>query len=176
MGRQPVSEQLSRLIGALEHAVDDGATSRTAGGHVLGRHHHRSRAHEKRRPQVGSEGGDESRVRGGHGVDQADEAAVAVGGALVEGVLADHVGRCEQEQLRLCVAKMGQAPSWASVRRAVVRTGAVRLVRSGRRRVPENLDMAVLLLLGCRWQMVRSGNRADERCRVGRGAFGHRAV
>src|SRR4051794_32031253 len=36
-------------------------------------------------------------------------------------------------------------PSWVRVRRPVVRTGAVRLARSGRRRVPENLVMAMLL-------------------------------
>ena len=38
-------------------------------------------------------------------VDEVDEAGVALVGALVEGVLADHVGGGEQEQLRLGVAR-----------------------------------------------------------------------
>ena len=42
-------------------------------------------------------------------VDEGGEAGVAVGGALVEGVLADHVGGGEEEQLRLGVGHEGQA-------------------------------------------------------------------
>ena len=53
--------------------------------------------------------GDERRVRRGHRVHEVDEAGVAIGGALVEGVLADHVGGGQQEQLRLRVAQVGDA-------------------------------------------------------------------
>src|SRR5215207_4536786 len=50
-------------------------------------------------------------------------------------------------------------PSWVRVRRPVVRTGAVRLARRGRRRVPENLVMAVLL-----WWVVDGDGPVREQC------------
>ena len=172
MRRQPVADQLGRLVGTLQDAGDNGAATGAAGGDVLGGHDHRGRAHAHRLPQVRGQAGDEGRVGGGDVADQVDEAAVAVGGALVERVLADHVGGGQQEQLRLGVAQVGAPPSWVRVRRPSVRTGAVTLARSGRRRVPENLDMVALLSAvgGC--EMVRSGNTADERCRVERRARG----
>ena len=92
--------------------------------------------------------GDERRVRRGHLVDEVDEAGVAVGGALVEGVLADHVGGGQQEQLRLGVAqRRRRRPRRCGCARPSVRTGAVRLVRSGRRLVPENFDMTLSSLV-----------------------------
>ena len=48
--------------------------------------------------------GDERRVGDGYLMDQVHEAGVAIGGALVEGVFADHVGGGQEEQLRLSVA------------------------------------------------------------------------
>ena len=99
-----------------------------------------------RLPQVGGQAGDEGGVGRGHLVDEGDEAAVAVRGALVEGVLADHVGGGQQEELRLGVAQVGDAALVGEGRGgASVRTGAVTLARSGRLRVPENFDMASLL-------------------------------
>ena len=63
-------------------------------------------------------------------------------------------------------------PSNVRVCSSVVTIGAVRLVRSGRRLVPENFGMTPSSLLWV-WLLLwsfRSGNRANERCRVERRA------
>lgn len=117
MAGEPVAEHLGRLVGALQGAVDHRATTGTAGGDVLGSKHDRRRPHQHRLAQILRQtdlarvdvAGDERRVGLGHGVDEVDEAGVAIGGALVEGVLADHVRGREQEQLRLRVTQVGVA-------------------------------------------------------------------
>ena len=125
MDREPVAEHLGRLVGALESARDHRAAVGTTGRDVLGRHHDRRRAHQHRGAQVRHETGHERRVRGRDFVNERDEARVPRVGALVERVLAHHVGRGEQEQVRLGVARVRGA--------TLVREGA-RVVRTDRSR------------------------------------------
>jgi hypothetical protein len=118
VGGQPVADEFGRLVRPTQGAGDHGPAGGAAGGDVLRGHHHRRRAHEHRLPQVLSQtdlrsvgvgAGDERRVRGRDPVDEVDEAGVAIGGALVEGVLAHHVGGGQQEQIRLRLAAGGDA-------------------------------------------------------------------
>lgn len=131
--REPVAQHLGRLVGALQHRVDHGTTALAAGGDVLGRHHDRGRTHEHLVAQVRREPSDEGRIRPGHRVDELDEPCVTCVGALVERVLAHHVGRAEQEQLRLRVASEGVAALEGA--RALVR-GRDRCGQVGTQRTP----------------------------------------
>ena len=170
--RQPVAEQLGRLVGTLQGARDHRPAAGAAGGDVLGGHHDRGRAHQHRLAQVLREAdlagldvgaGDERRVRRRHLVHELDEARVALVGALVERVLAHHVGGGEQEQLRLRVARERLAALVGA--RALVRgaIGAVRLVRSGRRLVPENFGHDVLLSFSCVVVLCDGSGQGTER-------------
>ena len=92
-------------------------------------------------------------------------------GALVERVLADHVRRREQEQVRLGVARVRRRRPRACSVRVVARADRCRQVDAQRRRlVPENFAMMFVLFVCLVLREVRSGNRVDERCRFERQA------
>jgi hypothetical protein len=125
--------RIGRLVRAPEGARDHRSAVGTAGRDVLGRHDDRGRSHQHRLAQVlrqtdlagvDIDAGDEGGIRRGHLVHELDEPSVAYFGALVERVLADHVGRGHEEEIRLGVSRVPDA--------ALVREGA-RRARADRR-------------------------------------------
>ena len=112
---QPVAEHLGRLVRPLQGARDHRPAAGAARGDVLGRHDDRGRTHQHRLAQVLHET-DLARVDVGAAMNagfvavtswtSSTKRASRVVGALVERVLADHVRRREQEQVRLGVARV----------------------------------------------------------------------
>ena len=108
VGGDPVAEQLGRLVRSLQGAGHHRPAAGSADGHVLGGHDYRRGAHQHVLAKVLGQAdlsgvdigaGNEARVRHGDLVDEINEAGVADVGALVEGVLADHVGSGQEKEL-----------------------------------------------------------------------------
>jgi hypothetical protein len=125
----PVGQQLAGLVGTLQHGGDDAPVPAPGNLGVRGgfavpsrrvvalvgvkaRLDELGRADDRRGPHVAVATQPREEVGGPLGVldgelpDELGVAVVAVTAALVEGVLADHVGDCEQEQLGLGVAEV----------------------------------------------------------------------
>ena len=133
VARRPVGEQLTRLVGTLQHVGDDpavlaGAVHQAggqAGPDVFGGADQRRGAQVRATAQPAQEPRGPLRVRDGGGADQLAVALVAVAGRLVERLLADHVGHRQQEQLRHQVPRIARPtlvgdPVGASVRLGLV--------------------------------------------------------
>ena len=165
---EPVAEQLGRLVGALQgarrppsgRAAPPAATYSAAITTAAERMSIVSRRYCAR-PTLPASTSAPAMNAGFDAVTSCtsvDEAGVALVGALVERVLADHVGGGEQEQLRLRRrARTPRRPRGCACARAWCAIGAVRLVRSGRRLVPENFGMTPSSLCVLVWLCDGSG-------------------
>ncbi len=114
VARGPVREQLAGLVGAPQHRRDDlpgvpgGARVEPRAGE-LGGADQRGGAHVRAVAQPAQQPEGPLRLGDGEFAHQRGVAVVAVAAALVEGVLADHVGHGEQEQLGLGVPDVAGA-------------------------------------------------------------------